>query len=220
MLPRPDLPDRRAAGRALVQLATGWITLLVFAIVVALGSPLVAHGHESIALGPVAACGYDEAYGYDVQANSAHARVPSRVAVQPAGQTDEISRSHAISGTPCMPHRFEAPTSTPAPRYVYRGGSDQPMNMTPRPGVDSTGLSTFDNLEAAVKPGGKAQVIDTTKLKCVAACPDAPPPGHVSLAPRNAAEIPEWAATRGTDTVHPYTQDIIDAIVDTVRRPK
>lgn len=103
---------------------------------------------------------------------------------------------------------------------VYRGGSRTPDNMTPRPGIDGTGLSMFDNPQAAAPKGGKVQVIDTSKLKCTVACPDAPPPGHVSIRPGDPAGIPGWAGTRGTGEVHPYTQDILGAIVDELRLPK
>jgi RHS repeat-associated protein len=130
----------------------------------------------------------------------------------------------AESADPPVPPEDASPppeTSDPeVPQRVYRGGSAQPKNMTPRPGEDSTGLSTYDNPEAAAPNGGKVQVIDTSKLKMVTANPDAPPPGHVSLAPPDPAEIPDWAATRDTDVVSPYTQDIIDAIVDVLRLPK
>jgi hypothetical protein len=80
-------------------------------------------------------------------------------------------------------------------------------------------MSTFDNPAAAAPNGGKVQVIDTSKLKCVVACPDAPPPGRVSLQPPDLADIPGRPATRGTAEISPYTQDIMDAIVGTVRVP-
>ena len=100
---------------------------------------------------------------------------------------------------------------------MYRGGSRSADNLTPRPGVDDTGLSTFDTPAAAAPNGGKVQVIDTTKLKCTVACPDAPPRGHVSIRPPDAAEIPGWAGMRGTGQISSYTQDIMDAIVDEIR---
>jgi len=105
------------------------------------------------------------------------------------------------------------------PKLVYRGGSGTPSNLTPRPGVDTSGLSTFDNLEAATPPGGKAQIIDVSKLNQLSALPDAPPPGHVSITPGDQALIDEWAATRGTDTVHSLTQELMDAIIGEARRP-
>jgi RHS repeat-associated protein len=121
-------------------------------------------------------------------------------------------------------------TKTAAPQKVYRGGSATANNMTPHPVKDPTGLSTFDSLEAAVKPGGKAQVIDTSLLKQVVAHPDGIEVGpggaeglHVSLQPPDMADLPAWAAFKNPDPeapVHPYTQDVIDAIVDVVTRPK
>jgi hypothetical protein len=108
----------------------------------------------------------------------------------------------------------------PASHLVYRGGSRSADNLTPRPGIDSTGRSTFDTPGAAAPKGGKVQVIDTSKLKCTIACPDAPPPGHVSIRPLDPADIPGWAGTRGTGDISPYTQDIWDAIVDEIRLPR
>jgi RHS repeat-associated protein len=105
---------------------------------------------------------------------------------------------------------------------VYRGGSRTPDNLTPRPGRDMAGdkrgLSTFETLEKATPPGGKAQAIDTSKLKCLGT--HCTPDGHVSLRPGTQAELEEWAATKGTGTVHPYTQEVLDAVVETVRRTK
>jgi len=63
------------------------------------------------------------------------------------------------------------------------------------------------------------QVIDTSQLKVVQAFPDALPAGHVSLAPADSSQIEEWAATRGTSEVSPFTQDIIDAVIDTIVAP-
>jgi hypothetical protein len=105
---------------------------------------------------------------------------------------------------------------------VYRRGSKFADNLTPRPGIDADGLSTFDSLERAADPGEKAQVIDTGKLRVLTAVPSEPPPGHVTLTlvPTEPKFLNEWAAIRGTGKVHPLTQDILDAIVDTVRRPK
>jgi hypothetical protein len=95
-----------------------------------------------------------------------------------------------------------------------------PQNLTPKLPKDIEGLSTFDTPAAAAPEGGKVQIIDTSRLKCVVACPDAQPPGHVSLRPPDPAEIPSWAATRGTDQISPYTQDIMDAIIGTTKVPK
>src|ERR1700692_4321641 len=100
---------------------------------------------------------------------------------------------------------------------VYRRGSKFADNLTPRPGIDTDGLSTFDSLERAADPGEKAQVIDTGKLRLLTAVRSEPPPGHVALTlvPPEPRLLAEWAAVRGTGSVHPLPQDILDAIVDT-----
>jgi hypothetical protein len=70
------------------------------------------------------------------------------------------------------------------PKIVYRGGSRTPDNLTPRPGLDIQGLSTFETLELTVQPGGKAQVVDLSRLQApLVGVADAPPPGHVSIRP-------------------------------------
>ena len=103
------------------------------------------------------------------------------------------------------------PGASPA-KVVYRGGSRTPDNLTPRPGIDIQGLSTFETLEFAVQPGSKAQAIDVSRLPApLVAVPDAPPPGHVSirhgfeLIPEVLQVTAEWAASRGTGVTHPYT---------------
>jgi hypothetical protein len=103
---------------------------------------------------------------------------------------------------------------------VYRRGSKFPDNLCPRPELDLDGLSTFDTLERAVEPGEKAQVIDTSKLRSLMAVAAEPPPGHVCLTPGDPMLVAQWAATRGSGLVHPLTQDVLNAIVDTVRRRK
>ena len=118
-------------------------------------------------------------------------------------------------GTNVLVHNDGVPCDDPS--LIYRGGSDTPSNLTPRPGIDDTGLSAFDTPQAAAPNGGKVQVIDTTKLQLTQAIPDAPPAGHVSVIPADGGSIAEWAATRGGDVVSPYTADIINAIVGTVR---
>jgi RHS repeat-associated protein len=129
--------------------------------------------------------------------------------------------SHRLHTTTDPPNLNNLPTATKSgSTLVYRGGSRTPDNLTPRPGIDDTGLSTYDTPGAAAPNGGKVQVIDTSRLKCTIACPDAPPPGHVSIRPPDAAEIPGWAGTRGTGQVSPFTQDIMDAVIDEIRLPR
>jgi hypothetical protein len=103
--------------------------------------------------------------------------------------------------------------------------------MTPRPGKDTDptshpGLSTFEELDQAAPPGGKAQKIDLTKLKePLVGVPDGPPEGHVSIRPGEEVRpemlkaLNEWAQTRQEGT-HPFTQCLLEACVEEVRRPK
>jgi hypothetical protein len=150
-------------------------------------------------------------------------RPVDRVEARPAQLSDAQERSVsplAKSGGPSTaPSRSRNATESGS-TLVYRGGSRTPDNLTPRPGIDDTGLSTYDTPGAAAPSGGKVQVIDTSRLKCTIACPDAPPPGHVSIRPPDAADIPGWAGTRGTGQISPFTQDIMDAIIDEIRLPR
>jgi hypothetical protein len=100
----------------------------------------------------------------------------------------------------------------------YRNGSATDGNLTPRPN-DTEGLSTFDTLEAATPPGGKAQVIDPDKLDELIAEPTGPP-GHIGIRPKDPSQLQEWIDSRGSSTTHPLTQEVRDAIVGEVRRPK
>ena len=120
-----------------------------------------------------------------------------------------------------------APAATKTEGVVFRSGGHTPDTFTPRPGVDLEGLSTFDTLEAAVKPGGKAQIIDMAKVEQpLVGVPDAPPVGHVSIRSGAAVtqtvlqETADWAATRGTGVVHPLTEKLMRARVGEARRPK
>jgi hypothetical protein len=120
-----------------------------------------------------------------------------------------------------------------APVVVYRGGARTPANLTPRPGVDVEGLSTYTTLELAVRPGGKAQVIEVSRLKQggLSAVPDASPAGHVSirpgveLTPEVQQAIRAWAGTRPgaladpAAPMHPYTRAIWEAIISEAKRP-
>ena len=124
---------------------------------------------------------------------------------------------------------------SPMARLVYRGGSPTDDNLTPRPNRDiagragqAPGLSTWETLERAVVPGGKAQVIDLDALKApLADFPDDPTrggsPGHLSIATGviDLGLLRDWALSRGSGTPHPLTLLIRDAIVNAnVRRPR
>jgi hypothetical protein len=125
-------------------------------------------------------------------------------------------------------------------RIVYREGSGSDDNLTPRPGQDeqgqpgqSPGLSTFDSIDQAVKPGGKAQRFDLEHLlPPLHAFPDDPEKeggidGHFSIAPATSegevdrALLREWAATRNTGQVHWLTVVLRNSLVQpAVRRPR
>ncbi|MCA1217215.1 hypothetical protein [Streptomyces sp. 8L] len=75
------------------------------------------------------------------------------------------------------------------PKYVYRASSGTPQSMTPRPGADEEGLSTFDNIEKFRK-GAKLQKIDTEQLDSLEAVPDGG--GHVSIRPRDMSQMEGW----------------------------
>jgi hypothetical protein len=152
-------------------------------------------------------------------------RAPVQAGVQGGVQAGEAGA--------LAPGRLAGEVAPPSgPTVVYRGGARTPANLTPRPGVDVEGLSTFKSLEQAARPGGKAQVIDVDRLKPggLSAVPDAPS-GHVSLrpgaelTPEVQQAIRDWAATRlgaladPSAPMHPYTRTIWDAIIDEVKRP-
>lgn len=100
-------------------------------------------------------------------------------------------------------------------RLSYRAASGTPNSMTPRP-HDLKGLSAADSLENALP--GKNQVIDTSRLTNLCAVCDNPSTGHVSIIPRDLSEMPGWIASRGTGEVHPLTKELMDAVVDTVKK--
>jgi hypothetical protein len=125
---------------------------------------------------------------------------------------------------------------------VFRGGSRTNSMLTPRAARDTIapagltpGLSVEDVLEDALEDGNKkAQKLDLAKLKLpLAYFPDNPAvenarKGHGVITPVNAEgqvdfnALQEWALARGSqsDTPHPLTQLVIDAIIEIdVRRP-
>ncbi len=110
--------------------------------------------------------------------------------------------------------------------YVYRGGSTRDKDMTPRPGRDvssnlqDAGLSTWRDLESAVKPGGKAQKIDLAKLDHGLLGCFQDENGHVSLVPVDAEgnldmmKLTEWAGSVAAGVSHPLTQMVLRAIAE------
>jgi hypothetical protein len=79
------------------------------------------------------------------------------------------------------------------------------------------GLSTFRTAEQAFGESNvKAQAIDLNKLTGLQWTEDET--GHVTIAPADPVALAGWAASRGTDAVHPLTQELFDAWVGEVRR--
>ena len=100
---------------------------------------------------------------------------------------------------------------------VYRSASGTPDSLTPRPGVDMDGLSTFSRPESL--SGRRLQIIDTRQFRTLRAIADGPD-GHVSIAPPNLADLVAWAASRQSGVVHPYTQEVLDAIIGQIMRSR
>jgi RHS repeat-associated protein len=108
---------------------------------------------------------------------------------------------------------------------VYRGGSNTPANMTPRPGKDTTGpkrgLSTFQDLEQAARPGEKAQAIDVEKLGPDLEAVLNDENGHVSIRPKDdpsGAKLESWADQRGAE--NPLASQVQQARTGEVRAPQ
>jgi hypothetical protein len=103
--------------------------------------------------------------------------------------------------------------------------------MTPRPDDDvssdlkTAGLSTWRELEKAIKPGKKGQKIDLAKLDPVLLGCFQDDDGHVAIVPVDAngeldmMKLAAWANTRGADSSHSLTTMVLEAIVEpNVRR--
>lgn len=133
----------------------------------------------------------------------------------PAAFGDNIGRAVARN----IPTEFidDVMDSVPLPDRIFRSASGTPGSVTPRPGIDDVsggGLSFFDGLDnPGVKPGKYVEV-DTNLLHGLEVDFDDVPPGHVTVRPNSLSELQEWAATRNTEVIHPYTQKILDAIVN------
>jgi hypothetical protein len=85
------------------------------------------------------------------------------------------------------------------------------------PGSVQTGSGTAYGFEVAPdQHGTNTLYLDDTAQN----------PSLTSIGPRwydpvgDTSMIDEWAATRGTGEISPFTQDIIDAIIDVIRVPK
>jgi hypothetical protein len=116
--------------------------------------------------------------------------------------------------------------------FVFRNGGNSDATMTPRPddvsaNIQEAGLSTWRRMEDGIQPKQRGQKIDLAKLDpAVLGCFE-DEHGHVSIVPVDSAgqmdmmKLTEWAATRGTENMHPFTKMVLGAIVEiNVRRRK
>ncbi|MDF3822736.1 hypothetical protein P3G55_22755 [Leptospira sp. 96542] len=106
-------------------------------------------------------------------------------------------------------------TSGESDGLIYRSASGTPDSMTPRE-KDANGLSAANSLENALT--GKNQVIDTSKFKDLCATCDNPKTGHVSITPKDMSQMQDWIDSRGGTEVHPLTRELMDSVVDTVKK--
>jgi len=111
---------------------------------------------------------------------------------------------------------------------VYIWGNLTADNFTPRLDKDTVGRpGQQPGLSASemIPPGKKAQGIDTDKLKPpLGACPDDASQGgtvgHVAIAPLDESgavdvkSLEAWATSRGTSSIHDFTQILLDAVVE------
>lgn len=117
--------------------------------------------------------------------------------------------------------------------FVFRNGGKSDDNLTPRPEDDvstdlrEAGVSTWRKLESAIAPGRKGIKIDVAKIDPAALGCFEDEEGHVSIVPVDPAgqldrmKLAEWAATRGSGSIHPLTQMLLGAVDNhKVRRPK
>jgi hypothetical protein len=110
--------------------------------------------------------------------------------------------------------------ANPMPERLYIAGSRSNGNLTPRP-QDTSGLSSFDNLDAPIfTPGSKVQPVATAKLKDLMVYGPDGPNGHYSIRPRSQPDLDEWIASRGGGDIHPYTQELRDSLLDDFRLPR
>ncbi len=109
-----------------------------------------------------------------------------------------------------------------AVQRAYRSASGTPDSLTPRPGIDDVpggGLSFFDSFDnPGVKPG-KVVEIAPNVLRSLTVDYDNDPPGHVTIRPSSHTELVQWAATRGTGQVHPFTQELLNAVTGIFKKP-
>ncbi|WP_139093441.1 RHS repeat domain-containing protein [Delftia sp. JD2] len=98
---------------------------------------------------------------------------------------------------------------------IYRSASGTPNSMTPRT-VDVQGLSATNSIEKSLP--GKIQVINTAKFKNLCAVCDNPQTGHVSIKPIDMNQMQGWIDSRGSNSMHPLTQELLDSVEGVMRK--
>lgn len=114
-----------------------------------------------------------------------------------------------------------APELQPYIGKAYRSASGTPDSLTPRAGVDDLaggGLSFYNRPDHPGLKTGKFVEIDTRRLQRLVALLDNDPEGHITVRPQLAAEMEEWAATRGTGHIHSLTRELLDAVTAVGRK--
>jgi RHS repeat-associated protein len=103
--------------------------------------------------------------------------------------------------------------------FIFKKASGTPDSLTPRPGIDdldeSGGLSFFNSLEnLGADANDKWVQIDPKKFKELKAVFDNDPIGHVSVRPKSGVlqDLKDWAKTRGTNSIHRFTSELLNAI--------
>lgn len=86
--------------------------------------------------------------------------------------------------------------------FIYRNGSGNKTNLTPRPGIDTNGLSYFTKPKSAPMTITAIEAINATGV--LHAKIDNPATGHVSVMPVDPFELEIWMATRDDPTAEPY----------------
>lgn len=118
----------------------------------------------------------------------------------------------------CAPGACVAPEDVPlASGRLYINGSKSANNLTPRL-TETDGLSSYDSIEAGIKPGGKGQCFDVACLsEGGLGAFKTGPPGHYSIRPLQPGGLDEWLGSRanGTFEESPFTQ-FLQSIAETV----
>ncbi|MNW51855.1 hypothetical protein D3C74_293510 [compost metagenome] len=87
-------------------------------------------------------------------------------------------------------------------QFIFRNGSGNKTNLTPRPGIDTNGLSYFLKPKGSPMTVTSIEAINSTGV--LYARVDNPATGHVAVMPIDPFELEIWMATRNDPTAEPY----------------